>query len=63
MLGRVFLCQKDADAFARKMPDGFGHEIVNRYGHYLVVAKDYGDVEGTFKSCKDAGITAYILKA
>ena len=58
--GRVFLSGKDAEAFAKKMPAGFNWEIIQSCGHSLVCVKDYGDINGTYKACTDAGIRAFV---
>lgn len=58
--GRVFLSGKDAESFARKIPVEFKWELVQSGGHTLVCLKDYGDINGTYKACTDAGIRAFV---
>ena len=61
--GRVFLSQRDAESYAKKAMGDIRWAVEESPGgHYLVIVKDYGDVDGTRKMCENNGIKAFVWR-
>lgn len=59
--GRVFLSRRDAESFARRLPDSIVWNVEDSPGgHYLIVLD--GDIDAVKRICNNACIRTFICK-
>jgi hypothetical protein len=59
--GRVFLTRRDAESFARKLPDGLTWEIEETNACHNLVLLD-GDIDAVKRICDNEGIRTFIWR-